>query len=249
MNEKHFFGQIPLVAGRSPWRLGQAPGVTCEPTPEGGQRCSDGTYLPPGCAQGSSKTVQAQAPGGFPVVPVAIAAAAVVGAGALLLAGGRMGATELETNYPGQTGRLQDLAKKITDERAADAYNFQLLTQTGARRLALVDAQGKAEAALAQQQKIWETSHRNADELAAAQAASDKIGQEIGQAQADIDSYRSFVNTNAQNISQFREEADGIIASLPAEWQTQAHQIIDPCWAPGRSMGAPRSQMVRLSRF
>ena len=112
---------------RSPWErasvtplrgptLGQT-SPNCEPTPEGGQRCADGTYYPPGCKPGSGSGIPASAPTPGANVPLIIGGvAAAAAAGYLLLSGHRhrMAApTALETSYPEAVSQLTSIADKI----------------------------------------------------------------------------------------------------------------------------------------
>jgi hypothetical protein len=140
--------------------------------------------------------------------------------------------------------QLRSLADTINDERAADAAAMADLSTAGARRLTAVSVAGKAEKDLAEQQRIWEQSHRNADALAAAQAALDSASAEQASAAADVEDKKQSLQQHDQKISQIRQEVDGLIASLPAEMQTDAHRIIDPCWSP-RMKG---SEPIRISQ-
>jgi len=172
---------------RSPWErasvtplrgptLGQT-SPNCEPTPEGGQRCADGTYYPPGCKPGSGSGIPASAPTPGANVPLIIGGvAAAAAAGYLLLSGHRhrMAApTALETSYPEAVSQLTSIADKINTERSNDAYFFSKYIEASKRRQDLVVAEGNAEKVLAQQEKIWNDTHRNPDEYKAAQAKTD----------------------------------------------------------------------------
>lgn len=126
-------------------------------------------------------------------------------------------------------GLLGDLAGKIRNERALDAGDFRDYSAAGAQRLALVDAQGKSERVLAEQQRIWESTHRNADALAAAQAQVDLLQTQIQEAASRMDNLRAFVDAHAVKIGNFRDQAARIIAALPAESQLEGRRIIDPC--------------------
>lgn len=126
-------------------------------------------------------------------------------------------------------GLLGDLAWKIKNERALDAGDFRDYSAAGAQRLALVDALGKAERALAEQQGIWESNHRNADALAGAQAQVDQLQSQVQDATAKAGDLRARVDAHAVAIGGLREQAAQIIASLPAESQLDARRVIDPC--------------------
>lgn len=277
-----FMGQIPLVLGPSSWgagmvssnpiarcpegtfmdengvcrprlTMGQDEKPTCEPTAEGGYRCSDGTYLPPGCAAGSSQAVKATPPGGgFPYLTVGLVAAGIA-AGVAVLAGKKMGATALETSYPEAASKLSDYASRISSERAADAFNFQQYIAAGKKRQDLVFAQKDAQAALDEQQKKWDTAHRNADELAAAQAAFDKISGDLASAAQDKQTYQEAMNTNQANIASYLSNATYLIGTLPEDFQGEAKAIIEPCFKPamkGSSMrGGMQVRPLMVARF
>lgn len=140
--------------------------------------------------------------------------------------------------------QLNSLADTINSERASDAAAFADYSSAGARRLTAVDAVGKAERELATQQALWEQSHRNADALAAAQAAYDSATAELNSAASDVESKKQDLQAHDQKITQIRQEVDDLIASLPAEMQTDAHRIIDPCWSP-RMKG---SEPIRIAQ-
>lgn len=218
--------------------MGQAEaGVTCEDTPEGGKRCSDGTYHPPGCPMNQPQTtVQAQAPTSESSNAGLIAAgvAAVAVGGYLLLAGRRprMGvAPALETAYPGAFSRLQKIAGNINRERGNDAYWFQRHIDAGKRRQDLVFVEGNAEKVLAEQSRIWESFHQNADKLLAAQEAYDAASALKANAAAERDEAKAGIDMAASNVATYRQNAEAIAASLPADYQAEARRVIDPCTA------------------
>jgi len=223
--------------------MGQAEaGVTCEDTPEGGKRCSDGTYHPPGCPMDQPQTtVQAQAPtseSNTGLIAAGVAAAAA--GGYLLLAGGRrrMGdAPTLETSYPDTFLSLQKIAENINHERANDAYWFQKYIDAGKRRQDLVLVEGNAEKVLAEQTRIWESTHKNADKLQAAQEAYDAAAGLKANAAAERDEAKSGIDMAASNIVTYRQNAEAIVASLPADYQAQARRVIDPCTAGRVALG------------
>jgi len=244
-------GQVRNAAGEcvpDTYRMGQAapsPQSGCERTAEGGYRCPDGTYLPPSkCAV----PIQAAAPsGGFPWLPVA-AGAAAVGAGALLLAGARreLGATALEEAYPEVASKLADYAARINSERAADAFNFQQLTAAGKRRQDLVEASRGLAANLAEQNRRWEASHSNPDQLAAAQAAMDQNQVDTAAAAQEVQTYRDAINLNQANIQSWLSYANAAIASLPAELQADAKAVIESCFR--QSLQGRRTPTAPLMR-
>jgi hypothetical protein len=139
-------------------------------------------------------------------------------------------------------GLLSDLAWKIKNERALDAGDFRDYSAAGAQRLALVDALGKAERALSEQQRIWESNHRNADAVAGAQAQVDLLNTQIADAAAKANDLRLSIDAHAARIETFRDKATQIIASLPAESQLEGRRIIDPCAQTATLQGraAPR---------
>ena len=246
-------GQVRNAAGEcvpDTYRMGQAapsPQSGCERTAEGGYRCPDGTYIPPSkCAV----PIQAAAPsGGFPWLPVA-AGAAAVGAGALLLAGARreLGATALEESYPEAASKLGDYAARINSERAADAFNFQQLSAAGKKRQDLVSASKDLAANLAEQNRRWEASHSNPDQLAAAQAAVDQNNADTAAAAQDVQTYRDAINTNQANIQAYLSNANALISSLPAEMQADAKAIIESCFKQslqGRISRTPTAPLMR----
>jgi len=251
-------GQVRNAAGEcvpDTYRMGQAapsPQSGCERTAEGGYRCPDGTYLPPSKC---SVPIQAVPPsGGFPWLPVA-AGAAAVGAGALLLAGARrrLGATAFEASYPEVAAKLGDYAARINSERAADAFNFQQLTIAGKRRLDLVEASKALASNLVEQNRKWEATHSNPDQLAAAQAAVDQNGVDTAAAAQEIQTYRDAINQNQANIQAWLSHATAAIASLPAEYQPEAKAIIEECFkgpsAPPSMQGRIPTVKLGLARF
>lgn len=244
---------------RSPWERssmapfrGSALGQTspnCEPTPEGGQRCADGTYYPPGCKPGSGSGIPAAAPTPGANVPLIIGGvAAAAAAGYLLLSGHkhRMAAepTALEASYPEAISQLTSIADKINSERANDAFFFSKYIDASKRRQDLVIAEGNAQKVLAQQEKIWNDTHRNPDEYQAAQAALDQIGANKAAAAQEMQENRDGINQAAQNIMTLRSNAEAIVSQLPAEVQAEAWRIIDPC-----SFRKPTMEGRRLGQF
>jgi len=228
------------------YRMGQAVPPGCERTQEGGYRCPDGTYISP-----EKCSIKAEAPsGGFPWLPVA-AGAAVVGAGALLLAGARarLGATALEASYPEVAAKLGEYAARINSERAADAFNFQQLSIAGKRRLDLVEASKAIAENLADQNRRWEASHQNADALAAAQAAFDQNQADTSAAAQEVQTYRDAINQNQANIQSWLSYANAAISSLPAELQGEAKAIIDECFKGPAMQGGMRARTLRIARF
>lgn len=229
--------------------MGQAERPTCEKTEEGGYRCSDGTYLPPGCAPGSPQTVKAAPPpSDFPYLTVGLVAAGAAGALALL-AGKRMGVTALETEYPRVVEQLRDYASKIESERAADAFNFQQYSAASKKRLDLVFAQKAAEEELAKQERIWEQAHRNQDELVAATQAAERIRGELAAAAEERDIYQRAIQSNQQNISIYIQNATVAIQGLPPEFQAEARAIIFPCPKPPGMNGSLRARPLMGGRF
>jgi len=140
--------------------------------------------------------------------------------------------------------QLQSLADTINSERASDAAAFADYSSAGGRRLTAVDAVGKAEKELASQQALWEQSHRNGDALAAAQAALDSANAEQNAASSDVEDKKQALQQHDLKITQIRQEVDDLIASLPADMQTDAHRIIDPCWSP-RMKGSEPIRIVK----
>lgn len=226
-------------------RMGQGTGVVCEDTPEGGKRCSDGTYHPPGCpaSPGAPGTVEAGAPGGLPVVPLLIAAGAAAGA-ILFLAGrkrrmGAEGATALETSYPETADKLKTIAGEITRERSNDAYSFAQFTKASRDRQAanslLIDATRK----LAEQERIWNATHRNQADYEASQREVDQLNAQKDEAIRQAEEAKASLDLAAANIMTYRQNAEALIATLPAEVQDDARRLIDPCWKGGPAMKGP----------
>lgn len=246
---------MQTLFSRSPWdrpsvvpiaspRMGQA-SPNCEATPEGGQRCADGTYYPPGCKPGSGNSVAAAAPTPGANVPLIVGGLAVAaGAGYLLLAGHehRMGAepTAFESVYPEAFSQLSSIADKITGERANDAYYFGKYIEASKARQDLGLAEVTAQQTLAAQEKIWNNTHNNAAEYQAAQAALDKISTDKGQAMQDMQSNRDGINQAAQNILSLRSNAEAIVSQLPSDVQAQAWRLIDPCSFKAPAMSGRR---------
>lgn len=249
---------MQTLFSRSPWErasvgplhspmMGQtSPG--CEPTPEGGYRCPDGTYLPPGCAQGSPQAIQGkpQASTAFPIVPIALTAAAVGAVGYLALSGRQLGA-EPETFAP-IYAKLDELSTSIKAERAADAWNFSQYIEKGKENLDLLDKERQAEHNLSEQTMLWEKGHHNADALQAAQTNLDSIQSRRGNLKAEIEDFRYRIDKNAQNVVYLRQQALALIDSLPMEIQEDARKKIEPCYKNPTMKGAFLGQ-VRLGQY
>jgi hypothetical protein len=249
----HDEAEIP--PGAMVW-MGQAPpsGVTCEDTPEGGKRCSDGTYHPPGCPMTPGTGIPAQAPsgagGGFPVGWVAAGAAAAAAGAYFLLAGHRhLGAepgepAAFETAYPEAAAEIHKIADRINVERSNDAYWFAKYIDASKRRQDFVFTVGAAEKELAKQQQIWDATHRNSDQLQAAQATLDAVTSQQGAAAAERDEAKAGIDSAAANVLVYRQNADVTIASLPAEYQAPARRIIDPCFVGPALKGIPTRPLM-----
>lgn len=235
-----FLGQV---------RLAQA-APTCEQTPEGGMRCSDGTYLPPGCKSGDPATVQGASPGGTPIWPFVVGAGALAAGAAIVLSGRRhLGAT-LEADYPTIAAGLRTIAERITGERAADAWNFSRLQEIVKGKYDLLFKQKGAEENMRVQERLWGQSHRNEEALQAATAEIDRLAAEIAQADAKAQEYRANVDANAGAIMRYRNQADALIESLPAEVQAEARSLIDPCFRGAPAMkGAFLGQVTISNRM
>lgn len=231
------------IFSRSPWerpsvvslrgaKMGQT-SPNCEPTPEGGLRCADGTYHPPGCPNTTGSGIPAAGPTSGATVPLIVAGvAAAAAASYALLAGHRheLGIeAAFESAYPEAVSQLTSIADKINTERANDAYYFSKYIEASKRRQDLVFVEGNAEKVLAEQERIWSTSHRNPDEYQAAQAAYDQAVSQKGVAAQEMQAARNGINTAAQNVMIYRSNAEAVISQLPAEAQGQAWKIIDPC--------------------
>lgn len=229
---------------RAPWQrasvvalsgshLGQA---DCEPTPEGGLRCADGTYHPPGCIEGSPQVIQGQPlVQDFPVVPVAIATAGALAAGAIFLSGKRIGAGE---DYPTEFfSRLQPIATSIHAARAADAWNYQQYSAKKKEALDLLEEERQAELALAEENRRWEETHRNVDTLQAAQDRLNAVVAKRTDIKAEADDFQARVQENAQNILAYRQQAMDIISMMPESYQAEARKLIDPCYQASAMKG------------
>lgn len=246
------------IFSRSPWErpsvvplrgvfLGQT-SPNCEPTAEGGQRCADGTYYPPGCKPGSGSGVPAAAPtpgANVPLIVGGIAAAAA--AGYLLLAGHkhRMSAepTVLESSYPEAVSQIQKIADSINTERSNDAYYFSKYLEASKRRQDLAIAEGAAQKALAEQERLWNLYHNNPDDHQAAQAVYDQIVMDKAAAAQDVQDNRNGINRSAQSVMTYRSNAEAIISQLPEDLQAQAWRFIDPC-----SLRKPTMEGRRLAQ-
>lgn len=247
---------MQTIFSRSPWErasvvplrgpmMGQmAPG--CEPTPEGGYRCPDGTYHPPGCPMGSPQTIQGQ-PGPtatpFPILPVALVAAAGA-VGYALLSGRQLSAEAIPAEV---VARLEDITTSIRAERAADAWNFSQYLAKGKENLDLLEKERLADLELARQNRIWETNHMNADGLQAAQTALDSIQAQRGAIKASAEEYRARVDANSQNVVNLRQKALELIDTLPPEVQDEARKKIDPCYK-NAVMKGPFLGQVRMGQ-
>lgn len=231
-----------------PFRISM--GQTCEQTPEGGLRCADGSYHPPGCPTPPAAEVVTPPGEGFPIIPVAAAAAAVAG-GLILLSGpkGRaMGALE-----PSVIQELRAIAASITAERTNDAEIFARYMEFSKRRSELLIREKDAASALSEQERIWESTHRNADALQAAQNTLTTTTSEKEAVSAEVSDLRARINRIAANIVTYRENAEVIISGLPAADREEARRIIDPCFQPVAMRGSlpvrnGMLQAVRLAR-
>lgn len=226
---------------RSPWErqpvvvlrsagLGQnAP--ACEATPEGGQRCADGTYLPPGCAPGSAETLQGKPLiSDFPVVPVALAVAGAAVVGTILMSGPKRLGAEIPERALEQ---LTSIGNAIRSEREADAFNFSQYQSLMKQNYDLLEKERVAQVTLAEQNRLWEATHRNMEALQAATTEFETISSQRAAIKAEAEEYRQRVERNAQNVIYLRQTAAPIIAGLPADVQADARRLIDPCARPG----------------
>lgn len=240
---------------RSPWEraavvslrgplLGQAAN-TCEPTPEGGQRCADGTYLPPGCGQGSSAAVQGAPPASsFPVVPVTLAVVGAAAVGAYLLSGRRLGvpAEAAET-----LAKIEDLSGSIRAERAADSWNHSQYVAKNKENYDLLYKEKAAENHLVEQEKLWEASHRNYEALQAATVGLEQLKAQRAAVKAEAEDFLARVQQNGQTVMRLRQQALYLIETLPPELQADARRTFDPCFK-GQSMQGAFLGQVRLIR-
>jgi hypothetical protein len=142
-----------------------------------------------------------------------------------------MGApAEWPSPYDKMQRELVLLASSITAERAADAFNFSQYQAALRKRQDLVFAERDAEARLREQERLWDATHRNMEQLAAAQAEVDRIAAEKNAAAEEAAMYRQRVEQNAKNILAYREKAAFLIAGLPEDLKDEARRIIDPCY-------------------
>lgn len=249
------------IFSRSPWErpsvvslrgstLGQT-SPNCEPTPEGGQRCADGTYHPPGCGMAPGSGIPASEPTPGATIPLIAAGVAAAAAGAYFLMSGhrhQIGVEPaFETAYPEAVSQLNSLADKINTERANDAYYFSKYIEASKRRQDLVFTEGAAQKILAAQEQIWNKSHRNQDEYQAAQTAYDQAVSQKATAAQEMQDNRAGINTAAQNILAYRSSAEAVISQLPPEDQAQAWKIIDPCSFKKAMEGRRLGQMNAFS--
>jgi hypothetical protein len=187
---------------------------------------------------------------GFPVLPVAAAAAAVAG-GLLLLSGPRgrnLGALE-----PSVAQELRSIAASITAERAMDAETFSRFIEFSKRRLELLAREKEAAAVLQEQERIWESTHRNAEALQTAQNALSTTLSEREAVAAEVQDLRTRINRSAANIVTYRENAEVIISGLSTVDREEARRIIDPCHQAVAMRGSlpvrnGMLQAVRLAR-
>lgn len=223
--------------------LGQATGVTCEDTPEGGQRCSDGTYHPPGCplTPGAPGTVQGAPPeAGFPIVPVAIAAGALaVGAGFALLGNRRMlggeapgpSISKILKDYPYELELLLGLESNIRRERAADAYSFKLLHEAMQLEYTLIEAVKRWEGHLIEAIRTGRpvtTVHGSQDQQVIENYLALYRNGVISY-QEDVAKYRAEIDRGAQKILSYHEDIKYIISTLPVELQITMRRTFSVC--------------------
>lgn len=229
---------------RSPWQRNgvvslQGPVLSqasqdCEVTAEGGRRCADGTYYPPGCAPGSQEVIQARPLiNDFPVVPVILIAAGAAAASAILLSG-----EETEV-----LSKVQEFATSIEAERAADAWNHKQYIERRQELGELLEKERIAQEKLAEEERRWESTHLNASELEAAQNNLASITDRRTVLKAEAEDFRERVDQNAKRILYYRQEAFHLISSMPEASQTRARQLIDPCYQP-TAMKGPMYQVV-----
>lgn len=229
--------------------LGQA--TTCEKTPEGGLRCSDGSYHAPGCPTPPGAEIVSSPDEGFPVVPVAAAAAAAVAGGLLLLSGPRgrtLGALE-----PSVSQALRAISASIASERAIDAENFSRYTEFSKHRVELLIREKEADSVLREQERIWESTHRNAEALQTAQNTLVTVSAEKEAVTVEVQDLRARINRSAANVLTYRENAEVILSGLSPDDQAEARRIIDPCYQAVAMRGSlpvrnGMLQVVPLSR-
>jgi len=122
------------------------------------------------------------------------------------------------------------------------------------RRLELLTREKEADAALREQERIWESTHRNADALQAVQNTLATVTAEKEAVAAEVQDLRARVNRSAANILTHRENADVIISGLSSVDRGEARRIIDPCYqavSMRGSLSARNSmlQEVPLARY
>lgn len=157
--------------------------------------------------------------------------------------------TELDSAYPDVASQLRDYASKINSERAADAFNFQQYIAASKKRQDLVFEEKAAEEDLKKQELLWEQAHKNFDQLTAATQRLETVRSEKAQAATDRDTYRAALESNQQNISIYRNNAEVLIASLPEKYKSDARFIIDPCVKPPGMGGGLRARPLMAGRF
>lgn len=136
-----------------------------------------------------------------------------------------LGATTLEQTL----AFLDSVRPQILETRRADARDFKAMTDAGKRRLEAVDAVGRAEAALAEQNRIWESSHRNPEALAAAQAALDAAVAAEAEAAQQVAYYRGQVDHHASVLKVLWARVEEAIAQLSPEDQQKARDTMAVC--------------------
>lgn len=231
------------IFSRSPWerpsvvslrgpRMAQT-SPDCEPTPEGGTRCADGTYHPPGCPNTPGSGIPAAAPTPGATVPLIASGVAAAAAGAYFLMAGHRHELSVspafESAYPEAVSQLTSIADKINTERANDAYYFSKYIEASKRRQDLVFTEDAAQKALALQERNWNLYHNNPDDYQAAQVAYDKAVSQKATAAQETEDARAGINTSAKNVMTYRRNAEAIISQLPSEDQSTAWKLIDPC--------------------
>jgi hypothetical protein len=148
-----------------------------------------------------------------------------------------------ENAYPEAAAQLTSIADKINSERANDAYFFSKYIEASKRRQDLVFVEGNAEKVLAEQERIWNATHSNSEAFLAAQAAYDKAVSDKAFAAEQMKDTRDGINTVAYNILTLRSKAEAVISQLPAEAQSQAWKLIDPC-SFKKTMEGPRYLVI-----
>lgn len=125
--------------------------------------------------------------------------------------------------------RLVSLRARLQGERSADAQDFAAMTQAGRRRYELLEEIRKAEALVRSEERRWEETHRNFQDLEAARSSLGTLTAEHDNVKAQVETLRRRVDDHAEAIGRLWGQIQALIDSMPPELQAEAKDMMAVC--------------------